>query len=154
MKLENQEARRNSVRSRQSLDKNRKKQTPLSLELAELSMHLFLTVFFYLAVIVIVSKLANNAYQFTYPIFGDVSVEDSPGKDVTIQISESDDLRTIAHNLEAEHVILNADSFWLRCKLSFDQLHCIQTGTYQLNTSQNYGEILEILTASEEDGEN
>ena len=101
--MENQEARRNSVRSRQSLDKNRKKQTPLSLELAELSMHLFLTVFFYLAVIVIVSKLANNAYQFTYPIFGDVSVEDSPGKDVTIQISESDDLRTIAHNLEANY---------------------------------------------------
>lgn len=149
----NQGARRNSGRSRRSSEKNRKKQTPLSLQLAELSMHLFLTLFFYLAAIVIVSKLANSAYQFTFPIFANVSVEDSPGTDVTIHIEEGDDLKNIAQNLEKAHVIRNAGSFWIRCKLSLDELHYIKSGTYKLNTSQNYGEILEVLTASEEDGE-
>lgn len=122
----------------------------LHLQMAEFSIHLFLNVLFYLAVIVIIVKFGTVAYDFTYPIFGDVSVEASPGTDVNVTISKGESVDTLIQDLEDKQLILNPKSFRIRCKLSFCETKQIVPGTYVLNTSMNYAEIINVITNTEE----
>lgn len=110
-------------------------------------------VFFYVGIIVLFSNLGKQAYNFAYPIFGDISVDSAPGRNVKVTISNKDDLSDIAADLGKKGIIENKDSFYIRGKLSINKNRTIEPGTYVLNTSENYGEILNILTNVEEEVE-
>lgn len=130
---------------------DRNKEDPLKVQAAKFFIHIILTVIFYGIVIVAVCRLGTMAYNFTYPIFGDATVTTTSGKDVTITITKNESLSSIIEDLEKKHVIDNGASFYIRCKLSLTKYKTIIPGTYTLNTSQNYGEILDILTATDEE---
>ena len=122
----------------------------LHFKIAEMTIRIAFIVLFYLAVIVVISKVGNSAYHFVYPIFGDESVEKAPGRDVKVTITDGESTDSIIYDLVSKNLILDAKSFSIRCKLSLNKKKTIQPGTYTLNTSQNYGEILDQLTNSEE----
>lgn len=130
---------------------NRNREEPLKIQVAQVSVHILLTVIFYIIVVIVVCKLGNAAYDFAYPIFGDSTVTDTRGKDVKVSITEGESLTSIIQDLESKHIIENGDSFLIRCKLSLTKYKTIVPGTYTLNTSQSYGEILDILTGTDEE---
>lgn len=126
-----------------------KQTATVSLRIAQLVLHIALIVLFYVAVIAAFSKVATLAYDFSYPIFGNVAVETSPGTNVEIVIEEEDNLREIAKKLSEKNLIKNEYSFYIRSLLSINERRAIVPGVYTLNTSQDYGTILNILTQSD-----
>lgn len=108
------------------------------------------TIAFYIGVVTFIFNLGKQAYNFAYPIFGDASVDAAPGRSVKVTISKKDELSNIAADLKEKGVIENKESFYIRGKLSINENRTIEPGTYILNTSENYGEILNILTNAEE----
>lgn len=105
---------------------------------------------FYIGIFALIFNIGKKAYDFAYPIFGDISVDSPPGRSVKLTISNKDDLSDIAADLKEKGVIQNKESFYIRGKLSINKDRMIEPGTYILNTSENYGEILNILTNAEE----
>lgn len=130
---------------------DRNKEEPLKIQIAQISVHILLTVIFYIIVVIVVCKLGNAAYDFAYPIFGDSTVTDTKGKEVKVSITEGESLTSIIQDLESKHVIENGDSFRIRCKLSLTKYKTIVPGTYTLTTCQSYEEILDILTGTNEE---
>ena len=109
-----------------------------------------ISVIFYIGVVALIANLGKRAYNFAYPIFGDVSVDATPGRSVKVTVSKKDRLSDISAKLKEKGVIENEESFYIRGKLSINKNRTIEPGTYMLNTSENYGEILNILTNAEE----
>lgn len=130
---------------------DRNKEDPLKIQAVKFFVHILLTVIFYSVVVITVCKLGKMAYNFTYPIFGSSTVTAAEGKDVKITITEGESLTSIIQDLKSKHVIENETSFQIRCKLSLTKYKTILPGTYTLNTSQSYGEIIDILTATDEE---
>lgn len=127
------------------------KEAPLRVQTARFFAHIVVTVIFYSTVITAVCKLGLMAYQFTYPIFGDATVTTTAGKDVEITITKNESLSSVIEDLEKKQIIDNGTNFNIRCKLSLTKYKKLVPGSYTLNTSMNYGEILDILTATNEE---
>lgn len=124
--------------------------TAFDWQIAKNVIHIFLTVLFYMAVVVMISQIGKQAYDFAYQIFGDVAMDSHSGRDVEMIVTEQEGLRDIAADLKKKGLIKDEKSFYLRSKLSINEKRPIVPGTYVLNTSQNYEEILNILTNTEE----
>lgn len=110
---------------------------------------LFLNILFYVVLIMAVFRLSGWTYNFAYQIFGNVTVASSaPGKLATIEIEEGEGTRSVAEELEKNGMIVNADSFYVRAKLTTGSKKPILPGTYTLNSFMTYDEILAVLTAT------
>lgn len=107
-------------------------------------------IIFYLLVIVGIKSGVETAYEFSYEIFGNVSVEAEPGRNVKVVIGTTDS-KKIAKLLLEKGLIVNEYSFLIREKLSITKSHPIEPGEYVLNTSMNYEEILNVLTNTVEE---
>ena len=118
---------------------------------------LCLNIVIYVVLIFFLIKAVHIAYDYAYRIFGDVSVEEEPGRDVKIQILKGESTMNIATKLETNKVILDKYSFFIKVQLgnlssgsseagSSKKKYDIKGGTYVLNTSMNYNEILEMIT--------
>lgn len=88
------------------------------------------------------------AYEFTYEIFGSEVMEESPGHDVEFTITKGEGTDKVAQELRKQQLVSNERTFYIRAKLTTDSAHPIMPGTYQLNTSMNYQQILDIITDS------
>lgn len=117
--------------------------TKIVLSITSFILHLLLNILFYVVVIMIVTTLSKDAFDFSYQIFGDVAVDSEPGRNVKIQIKKGESTMNIASKLEINKVIVNKYSFALKVKLT-KQL--IKPGTYEVNSSMNYDEILAVIT--------
>lgn len=117
-------------------------------------MSIILSVIFYVLVVIAISKLCTVSYNFMYQIFGDVPAAEAPGTDVEMTINDGESTLSVASKLEYNKVIVNKYSFYIRAQLTAagEAGTPIIPGTYELNTSMNYAEILSIITdyASEE----
>lgn len=102
-----------------------------------------LNIIFYVIIISFVIKASQLAYHFTYQVFGSVSVEADPGHDVEFQILKGESTMSIATKLENSSLIIDKYSFYVKTKL---KQYNIMPGTYVLNTSMNYDEILDVIT--------
>ncbi len=109
---------------------------------------LFLNILFYVVLVMAVVRLSVWTYGFAYQIFGNVTVSEAPGELATIEIKEKEGTRDIANDLEKNGLIVNADSFFIRAKLTTGKKKPILPGTYTLNSAMTYDEILSVLTAS------
>lgn len=107
-------------------------------------------ILFYMVAVIFVFKMAHFAYKFAYPIFGNGTVSEAPGQSVKFTVSEDESLDAVIDDLYSKGLIINKQSFKIRCKLSLNSLVSIQPGTYKLNNSMNYEKIIEILTDSED----
>lgn len=102
-----------------------------------------LNIIFYIIVVTAIIKAADYVYHFSYQVFGSVAMEEKPGTDVTVQIFRGETTMNIATKLETKLVVTNKYSFMIKTRL---KKYDIMPGTYVLNTSMDYDEILAIIT--------
>ena len=117
----------------------------LALRLAGAVTRFILNVIFYVLVVAAVYKGSTFLYHFSYEVFGSVARTTEPGTNVPVQIYRGETTMNIATKLETSLVIVDKYSFYIKTKLkNYD----IMPGTYILNTSMDYDEILEIISDS------
>ena len=111
-------------------------------------------VLFYALVFLALMRLSAAAYDIAYGVFGDVTSQKEPGRDVSVTIEKGDSTLEIAKKLEEERVVPNRYSFFIRAKITISRKHPIVPGEYELNTSMPFETILEVITNTEakEDG--
>ena len=118
-----------------------------ALKSARIVLGIILSVIFYVLVIIFISRFCRSVYDFGYQIFGNVSVTDAPGTDIDFTIKESESTMSVAAKLEYNKLVVNKYSFYIRAQLSASgEGSPILPGTYELNTSMNYDEILSVIT--------
>jgi UPF0755 protein len=83
------------------------------------------------------------AFEFTYQLYGPDTVDEAPGREIIFQIKKGESTMDIASKLELNLAIENKYSFYLKTKL---QELTIMPGTYIINSSMTYKEILAIIT--------
>lgn len=118
-------------------------------------MGILLSGIFYLLVVIGISKACDIVYDFSYQVFGEVRVQEAPGADVEFVINDNESVMQIASRLERAKLAVNRYSFYIRAKLAASGKggESIKPGSYELNTSMTYGEVLSIITGSGEDKE-
>jgi UPF0755 protein len=114
-----------------------------TLKILSFIIRLMLNVIFYIAVIYLIARISQLTYNFTYQIFGQVTKEEAPGRDVEIQIKKGESTMNVASKLEFNKIIVNKYSFYVKAKL---KKYVIMPGTYTVNTSMTYDEIFTIIT--------
>jgi len=112
--------------------------------------YLILHIVLYMFIILAGVKLSTAAFQFSYQLFGDVTVAAEPGTDVMITIRSGESTKEVAEVLDSKRVILNKTSFYVRAKLLVNNQNPILPGIYKLNTSMTYKEIIDIITDPEQ----
>ena len=115
----------------------------LALRLTSAFSRFTINLIFYFVVILLIVKAATFVYHFSYQVFGSVAKTEAPGTDVTIQIYPGETSMNIAAKLETSLLIVDKYSFLVKMKL---KEYNIMPGTYVLNTSMDYNDILEIIT--------
>lgn len=126
--------------------------TKLALRVTHSILHIVLNIIFYCLAAFIVYKACSITYQFSYQIFGNVTVTDSEHKyDRQVVIAKNESTMSVARKLELYKIAKNKYSFYVRAKLGEES---IKAGTYILSSDMDYDEILNVITnASEEDKE-
>lgn len=81
------------------------------------------------------------AYDMGYRIFAESAIELSPGRDITITISDSDSKKDVAQLLESKGLVRDYRIFLVRAMISGTD-ETIAPGTYELNTSMTIEEML------------
>lgn len=114
-----------------------------TLKILSFIIRLMLNIIFYIAVIYLIARISQLTYNFTYQIFGQVTKEEAPGRDVEIQIKKGESTMNVASKLEFNKLIVNKYSFYVKAKL---KKYVIMPGTYTVNTSMTYDEIFTIIT--------
>ena len=117
--------------------------TSLILKVTNAILRVFLNIIFYSAVVWVIITASRYVYSFSYQMFGSVPATEEPGKDIDFQIAKGESTMDIANKLEFNGLIVNKYSFYVKTKLKdYD----IFPGTYILNTSMDYDDILAEIT--------
>lgn len=102
-----------------------------------------LNVLFYVIVITCIITFSKAAFNFSYQVFGDVTVDEEPKREVKIRIVSGESTMTVARKLEQNKIIVDDTTFYLKAKLSKVN---IMPGTYVVNSAMTYEEIFEELS--------
>lgn len=105
--------------------------------------HIFLNIIFYLVIIYLVVKTSHYAYNFAYQVFGSVSVTKNSGYTTELVINKGESTMDIAKVLDAKKIIANKYSFYLRAKLTKQN---ILPGTYTVSSDMDYDAIFKVIT--------
>ncbi len=115
----------------------------LTLKVTSFIVRMLLNIFFYILVIILIINVSKYAYTFTYQLYGPDTVDEAPGREIVFQIKKGESKMDIATKLELNHAIKNKYSFYLKTKL---QEYVIIPGTYIINSSMTYDDILDVIT--------
>ncbi len=88
-------------------------------------------------------------YRFCYETFGSVAVSETPGENRMFQVREGDTMYQVAKRLAKEDLIVGRFSFYARTTLMEREQIRLRPGSYVLNTSMDYQEIIDRLTISD-----
>ena len=102
--------------------------------------------------VLVIWKAGKWAYDFGYRIFAEQTVDEEPGRDIEITISEGDSNRSICSMLESKGLIRDSDIFYVRLMLT-DYRKLLEPGTYTLNTSMKSEEMMAVMAGETSDGE-
>lgn len=106
-------------------------------------LHLLLNILFYTIVVFMVYKVGTTAKDFCFQVFGNYTMDAAPGINAEIVIPDGASTMEVAAALEMNRLIPNRYSFYLKVQL---MEYKILAGTYILNTSMTYDEILAQIT--------
>ncbi|NLK28406.1 MAG: hypothetical protein GX306_08715 [Clostridiales bacterium] len=115
----------------------------VTLKITSFIIRLLMNIMFYILVVFLIINFSKEAYQFTYQLYGPVAADAEPGRDIIFQIKKGESTMDVASKLELNQAIVNKYSFYLKTKL---QDVTIMPGTYEINSSMTYDEILDIIT--------
>lgn len=101
-------------------------------------------------VLMFIYRYSIMAYDYGYRIFGEEAVDEEPGRNISVEVVESDSVEDIGQMLEQKGLIRDAKLFVIQEKLSGLE-NGIGSGIYELNTAMTVDEMLEIMAASEEE---
>ncbi len=104
---------------------------------------IILNVAFYVFIAFMIINVSKLVYDFTYQLYGPVTVDAKPGTDITLKIDKGDATMDVANKLENNVAIVNKYAFYVKAKL---QDAVIMPGTYEINNSMTYDEILKKIT--------
>lgn len=96
-------------------------------------------------VIAVVYKGAVIAYDYGYRIFNEEPMAQSPGTDVTVEVTMGKTALQIGEILQSEGLVRDAKLFYIQNLLSHykDQM---KPGVYVLNTSMTMQEMMEVMS--------
>ncbi|HHX12320.1 MAG TPA: endolytic transglycosylase MltG [Clostridiales bacterium] len=114
-----------------------------TLKITSFIIRLLMNIMFYVLVAFLIVNVSKQAFQFTYELYGPVAVENEPGRDIPIQIKKGESTMDVASKLEVNRAIVNKYSFYIKTKI---EDIAIMPGTYEINSSMTYNDILEIIT--------
>lgn len=115
----------------------------LTLKITSFIVRLLLNIIFYILVVFLIINFSKSAYAFAYQIYGPVTMDEAPGREVIFQIKKGDSKMDIATRLQTYRVIENKYPFYLKTKLTE---YVIMPGTYVINSAMTYEEILAVIT--------
>ncbi len=106
-----------------------------------------------LLVVVGLIELGAFCYDFGYRVFTETAVEEAPGTDIVVQVTEGMSEGDIGDMLEEEGLIRDSKLFFAQLKLSAYSGKLLP-GTYTLNTSMTGKEMIAVMgTGAEESTE-
>lgn len=117
--------------------------TKVALRITNGILHLLLNAVFYCIVVFIIVKACGAAYDFSYQLFGDVRVDVVNPVERQLVIEENESTMSVASKLELYKIIKNKYSFYVRAKLTDEN---ILPGTYVVRSDMNYDMIFEVIT--------
>ena len=104
-------------------------------------------------VLMFIYRYSIMAYDYGYRIFGEEAVDAEPGRDVTVEVTESDSPQDVGQMLEQKGLIRDATLFVVQEKLAGLE-NGIAPGTYNLNTAMTAEEMMDVMAAdASEEGE-
>lgn len=117
----------------------------LSYKVAKLSLRVVSNILFYVFVAFLIFNVSRLMYDFTYQLYGPVSVAgtEANGTNIEVVIEKGDATMDVATKLETNLAIVNKYAFYLKAKL---QEAVIMPGTYEINNAMTYDEILDVIT--------
>ena len=113
--------------------------------------HIFLNIIFYMVIVYLVIKAIHYAYDFAYQVFGSVSVTKNSGYTAEVTIGKGESTMEVANMLDAKKIIVNKYSFYLRAKLTKQN---ILPGTYKVSSDMDYDRIFKVITTPTKGTEN
>lgn len=122
---------------------NKSQSTKAVLDIFGFLLGMILNIVFYAAVAFAIYFVSARVYEYSYQVFGDRVCEAAPGRDVQIHIDEGESTMEIANKLYMNKVVVNKYTFYLKVRL-FEK--DIMQGTFLLNTSMTYDEVLSVIT--------
>ncbi len=122
---------------------NKSQSTKAVLDIFGFLLGMILNIVFYAVVAFAIYFVSARVYEYSYQVFGDRVCEAAPGRDVQIHIDEGESTMEIANKLYMNKVVVNKYTFYLKVRL-FEK--DIMQGTFLLNTSMTYDEVLSVIT--------
>ncbi|NLL00077.1 MAG: hypothetical protein GX271_05370, partial [Clostridiales bacterium] len=104
----------------------------LTLRISSFILRGLLNIIFVILAVIVVIYGSRTAYNFTYQLYGPVTVDEEPGRTIPIRINKGESSMDIASKLELNRVIVDKYSFYFKVKL---QNKVIMPGTYKVNSS-------------------
>lgn len=95
-------------------------------------------------------KVGTYCYDFGYRIFTEEAIDEEPGRDVVIQITDDMSGMDIAKELENKGLIQDARLFYVQLKVSAYSKK-INPGVYTLNTSMQARDMMVEMSKEQED---
>lgn len=114
-----------------------------TLKVTSLILRSLLNIIFYVLVVIVIVYCSKVAYTFAYQLYGPVTLDKAPGREIIVPIKDGESTMDIASMLEQNRAIVDKYSFYLKTKL---QNKVIIPGTYVIKSSMTYAEILNIIT--------
>ena len=105
----------------------------------------------YALIVLLLYEAVARGYAFGHEIFYAEAVEEAPGHDMVVQMTEGESVSEAAEFLARRGLIKSEFAFIFQSK--FYDYDTIYPGTYTLNTSMTSKEILQMLNEKPETGE-
>lgn len=107
---------------------------------------IILNIIFYGVVVFALYQICHSGYMFAYDVLGETMAELPPGQNKEFVVSPKDSDFQVAENLEEQGLIKGRYTFYIRAKLEERENITIQPGTFTLNSSMTYEEIISELS--------
>lgn len=101
-------------------------------------------------VIVGIYRVGEYSYAYCYSIVSDAAVEEEPGRDISVTLTNDMSAKNVAQLLERKGLVKDATIFRLQLKVN-DYEDALKPGTYVLNTSMTPKEMMAIMAGETED---
>ena len=95
-------------------------------------------------------KVGTYCYDFGYRIFTEEAIDEEPGRDVVVQITDDMSGMDIAKELKDKGLIQDARLFYVQLKVSAYSKK-INPGVYTLNTSMQARDMMVEMSKKQED---
>ena len=111
-------------------------------------LHVCISILVFLLVLFGHVKLGGQAYDLGYRVFTERPMENEPGTDVTVRVSEGMNALSLGTVLEEKGLVRDNKLFAIQMMLSA-YAKKVKPGLYTLNTHQTSREMLKVMAAEE-----